>query len=112
MLDALDSALGLTVCKAAFPAIIREAETQTWTRDPFDRLIVAQAAFIGYAACDERRDNSCELPTRDMGLAGKLEPRWRGGIPIRRQEIGEEGAYHVFFCMPPVKASGFGETLT
>ncbi|WP_022947086.1 type II toxin-antitoxin system VapC family toxin [Methylohalobius crimeensis] len=43
VLDALASALGLVVCKAAFPAIVREAESQTWTRDPFDRLIVAQA---------------------------------------------------------------------
>jgi PIN domain nuclease of toxin-antitoxin system len=46
VLDALESALGLRVCKAAFPAVVREAEGQTWTRDPFDRLIVAQAALF------------------------------------------------------------------
>lgn len=46
VLDALGAALGLTVCKAAFPAIVREAESQLWTRDPFDRLIVAQATLF------------------------------------------------------------------
>ncbi|ADE15129.1 PilT protein domain protein [Nitrosococcus halophilus Nc 4] len=47
VLDALESTLGLVVCKAAFPAIVREAESQIWTRDPFDRLIVAQATLFG-----------------------------------------------------------------
>lgn len=46
VLDALESALGLMICRAAFPAIVREAESQIWTRDPFDRLIVAQAALF------------------------------------------------------------------
>lgn len=46
VLDALESALGLVICKAAFPAVVREAEANTWTRDPFDRLIVAQAALF------------------------------------------------------------------
>lgn len=46
VLDALEPALGLTVCKAPFPAVAREAERQDWTRDPFDRLIVAQAALF------------------------------------------------------------------
>jgi len=45
VLDTLESHLGLTICNAPFPAIIREAEDQNWTRDPFDRLIVAQAAL-------------------------------------------------------------------
>lgn len=44
-LDALEAVLGLSVCDAPFPAIVREAEQQAWTRDPFDRLIVAQAAL-------------------------------------------------------------------
>lgn len=46
VLDALGSAIGLTICKAAFPAVAREAEKQSWTRDPFDRLIVAQASLL------------------------------------------------------------------
>jgi PIN domain nuclease of toxin-antitoxin system len=46
VLDALAAVLGLTVCQAAFPAVVREAEKQHWPRDPFDRLIVAQAALL------------------------------------------------------------------
>ena len=46
VIDALQSNLGLIVCDAAFPAIVRAAESQTWTRDPFDRLIVAQASLF------------------------------------------------------------------
>ncbi|HET8700088.1 MAG TPA: PIN domain-containing protein [Nitrococcus sp.] len=46
VIDALQSALGLTVCDAAFAAVVREAEGCTWTRDPFDRLIVAQAILL------------------------------------------------------------------
>jgi len=46
-LDALGSAIGLTICKAGFPAVVREAEKQNWTRDPsFDRLIVAQGSLL------------------------------------------------------------------
>lgn len=36
VIDVLEATLGLMVCKAVFPAIVREAELQTWTRDPFD----------------------------------------------------------------------------
>ncbi len=45
VLDALTAALGLSLCDAPFAAVVREAEQQIWTRDPFDRLIVAQAAL-------------------------------------------------------------------
>lgn len=37
--------LGLGVCDLPFPGVAREALAHTWTRDPFDRLIVAQAAM-------------------------------------------------------------------
>lgn len=37
--------LGLTVCDRAFGDVVANAATQGWTRDPFDRLIVAQAAL-------------------------------------------------------------------
>lgn len=43
--DALEAALDLKLCDASFAAVLREAEQQRWTRDPFDRLIVAQAAL-------------------------------------------------------------------
>jgi PIN domain nuclease of toxin-antitoxin system len=45
VLDALGAATGMVVCNAPFAAVVREAEGYTWTRDPFDRLIVAQAAL-------------------------------------------------------------------
>ena len=45
VVDALHAALGLTVCGASFPAVSREADRHSWTRDPFDRLIVAQASL-------------------------------------------------------------------
>lgn len=46
VLDALGAALGLALCDAPFPAVVREAEVVSWTRDPFDRMIVAQAALF------------------------------------------------------------------
>ncbi len=46
VLDMLGAAIGLTVCTAPFPAVVREAEAHDWTRDPFDRLIVAQASLF------------------------------------------------------------------
>ena len=45
VVDALNTALGLVVCGAPLPAVVGEAERLGWTRDPFDRLIVAQAAL-------------------------------------------------------------------
>jgi PIN domain nuclease of toxin-antitoxin system len=46
VLDALNAATGLVLCDAPFPAVVREAEGYAWTRDPFDRLIVAHAAVF------------------------------------------------------------------
>lgn len=48
ILGDLGADLGLRVCDHSFPAIIREAVKQTWTRDPFDRIIVAHALAAGY----------------------------------------------------------------
>jgi PIN domain nuclease of toxin-antitoxin system len=45
VVDALTATLGLTLCPASFVSVAHEAEQLTWTRDPFDRLIVAQAAL-------------------------------------------------------------------
>lgn len=42
MLDELVPALELVISTAPFPAVVREAIGLSWTRDPFDRLIVAQ----------------------------------------------------------------------
>jgi len=45
MLNFLNEAVGLEICNASFQEIVRSAVRQTWTRDPFDRLIAGHAAF-------------------------------------------------------------------
>lgn len=44
VLSHLSSALPLKRCERAFNAVIASARKIKWTRDPFDRLITAQAA--------------------------------------------------------------------
>jgi PIN domain nuclease of toxin-antitoxin system len=39
----LSDRIGLTVCDLAFRTIVRQAVSEKWSRDPFDRLIVAHA---------------------------------------------------------------------
>ena len=39
----LQAEIGLRVCDAPFPTVIQQALDERWTRDPFDRIIVAQA---------------------------------------------------------------------
>ncbi|MFW6068544.1 MAG: type II toxin-antitoxin system VapC family toxin [Chloroflexota bacterium] len=41
----LSSRIGLRVCERAFEAIVSQAMALSWTRDPFDRLIVANASL-------------------------------------------------------------------
>lgn len=41
--QALVRDLGLRVCDLPFPAVVEQAWQESWSRDPFDRLIVAQA---------------------------------------------------------------------
>ena len=41
----LGSRIGLQVCSRPFNRVVTQAIGQSWTRDPFDRLIVAQAAL-------------------------------------------------------------------
>ena len=41
---ALDREIGLKLCDLPFPQVIAAAVRQSWTRDPFDRLLVGQAA--------------------------------------------------------------------
>ena len=45
VVQGLSAQLGLRVCDLPFPAVIESALDQTWTRDPFDRIIVGQAAI-------------------------------------------------------------------
>jgi PIN domain nuclease of toxin-antitoxin system len=39
----LSQRIGLTICAKPFSAIIGQATEVTWTRDPFDRIIVGHA---------------------------------------------------------------------
>jgi len=47
VLSTVASETGLTVCDLAFPVVAARAREESWTRDPFDRLIVAQAVVRG-----------------------------------------------------------------
>ena len=44
IIRALERDIGLSVCELAFVAVADSALDLKWTRDPFDRLIVAHAA--------------------------------------------------------------------
>lgn len=57
VLDELGAQLGLVQCQTPFAAVVLQAEAQTWTRDPFDRLIVAQAMV-----------NNADLVTKDQAI--------------------------------------------
>lgn len=45
----LNAEIGLTVCDHPFPIVAEVALGETWTRDPFDRIIVAHARANGMA---------------------------------------------------------------
>jgi len=47
ILTTVDQSLGLTRSEASFASVIEAARTFAWTRDPFDRLIVANAMADG-----------------------------------------------------------------
>ena len=44
VIERLSSEIGLAVCRVPFTSVLEHALKQSWTRDPFDRLIVAQAS--------------------------------------------------------------------
>ncbi|MDQ6706368.1 MAG: PIN domain-containing protein, partial [Acidobacteriota bacterium] len=50
LLFKLEAQIGVTVCDFPFPAIVAAAIGENWTRDPFDRLIVAHAKANSQAA--------------------------------------------------------------
>ena len=45
ILGHLNNAMGLAICNKPFASVIRSAQELNWTRDPFDRIIVAQASL-------------------------------------------------------------------
>jgi PIN domain nuclease of toxin-antitoxin system len=46
----LEHELSVQVCGFSFPSIAQAALNEKWTRDPFDRIIVAHAKANGFAA--------------------------------------------------------------
>jgi len=49
----LNKAIGLGICELPFEDVINSAVKQQWTRDPFDRIIVAHASGYGLVTKDE-----------------------------------------------------------
>ena len=47
ILESLSASIGLSVCDKSFLQIISESIALEWTRDPFDRIIVANAIVNG-----------------------------------------------------------------
>ena len=47
VVSSLDREIGLAVCDTPFAEILDRARTFAWTRDPFDRLIIANAMADG-----------------------------------------------------------------
>ena len=45
VLEALAKDIGLSVADVSFVQVMKAAETLSWTRDPFDRMIVAHAVI-------------------------------------------------------------------
>jgi PIN domain nuclease of toxin-antitoxin system len=43
VVERLSSEIGLAICRISFASVVEHALNQNWTRDPFDRLIVAHA---------------------------------------------------------------------
>src|SRR5262249_22306148 len=57
ILSDLRAQIGLTICDFPFDEVARKGAEMTWTRDPFDRLIVAQASCRNF-----------RLLTKDAGI--------------------------------------------
>jgi len=69
VIDDLSPRLGLAVCQLPFSHVVSAALRENWTRDPFDRLIVAQS-IVGAAP----------LLTRDRTIQKHYaDARWDAG---------------------------------
>lgn len=49
VVQSLAAQIGLRVCERPFAVVVESALDQSWTRDPFDRVIVGHAALAGSA---------------------------------------------------------------
>jgi PIN domain nuclease of toxin-antitoxin system len=55
ILSALGREIGLTVADSMFAAVVTAARDIRWTRDPFDRLVVADAELAGASLMSKDR---------------------------------------------------------
>ena len=62
----LSNRIGLQVCQKSFHSIVNQAILLNWTRDPFDRLIVANASL----------DNNILLSKDENILTHYVQARW------------------------------------
>lgn len=62
VLQSLEREIGLRRCDLPFADVVDEALQERWTRDPFDRIAVAQARLRG-----------APLLTRDRGIHANFE---------------------------------------
>lgn len=62
VLEALSREVGLKVCDLPFAEVVEVALAQSWTRDPFDRLIVSQAALRGAPLVSKDQDIRDHFP--------------------------------------------------
>lgn len=66
ILENLSASIGLSVCHKTFYQVINESISLDWTRDPFDRIIVANAIA-----------SDAVLITKDIRiLENYLKARW------------------------------------
>jgi PIN domain nuclease of toxin-antitoxin system len=63
VITSLRDQLGLRVDEAGFEDVVATAQQQSWTRDPFDRLIAAQSIFTGAALVTADESMRSNVPT-------------------------------------------------
>jgi PIN domain nuclease of toxin-antitoxin system len=61
VVEDLQNTVGLRICDLPFAEVVEVALSQSWTRDPFDRLIASQAILRG-----------APLVTKDEGIRDHL----------------------------------------
>ena len=62
IVESLKAQLDLRICERPFADVMRNAVTQAWTQDPFDRIIVGQAALQNNTLITKDRDIRAHYP--------------------------------------------------
>ena len=86
VLDTLEKEIGLKVCDLPFSAVSEVAFSQSWTRDPFDRLIVSQAVLRNTPLLTRDRTirAHCALALWDMELKSAGEAQSPRGSKLKQ----------------------------